>query len=125
MTALSISPQYVAEGPELSIMCRVVYVVGQGYGWMTPEQYAGVPDSFRGHVLTLAYCTEPEYARLLFEALPQEYTCANVGRGRWSPQRTEAVVLAACRKKGLPLAAVLQQMSEAGQQYVSESAEQR
>ena len=125
MTALSIGPQ-VTEGPELSIMYRVVYIVGQGYGWMTPEGYAGVPDSFRGHVLTLAYCTEPEYARLLFEALPQGwYACANVGRVRWSPQRTEAVVLAACHKKGLPLAEVLRQMSEAGQQYVEDASNER
>jgi len=99
-------------------MYRVVYIIGQGYGWFTPEAYANVPTGFQRHVITLAYCTEKEYAQLLFDALPQHYTDADVRRSHKGAQDTEATILHTCRKQEMALADLLHQMSEAGRRYI-------
>lgn len=52
---------------------RVVYIQGQGYGYITPEDWAGysVRRKSRVHVLAI-FDTEPE-AQKAFSALPQEW----------------------------------------------------
>lgn len=52
---------------------RVVYIQGQGYGWLTPEDWAGVPPLYRERVHILATFDTEKEARDAYHHLPQEW----------------------------------------------------
>ncbi len=54
--------------------CRVVYVRGQGYGYLTPQEWDSVPDLYRRErIHVIALCDTEAEAQAVYARLPKEW----------------------------------------------------
>jgi hypothetical protein len=73
---------------------RVVYIQGQGYGWLIPEDWAEIPPLYRERVHILAAFDTEREARDAYHRLPQEWgdkSSLHYTGGEWW-QSTDEVV---------------------------------
>jgi len=73
----------------LQDVCRVAYIGGQGFGYFSPQAWAGVPEGARQRVQILAVCPTEQAAQLIVKGLPQEWRNSTTwykpgtGEARW------------------------------------------